>query len=87
MAPELIALIKAGRALAVEDRYELVHQMLVSLDDETSRPSAASDQVWKAEFRRRIDDIDSGRVQMVNGTETIRLIREQAAQRRAESLV
>jgi len=30
MAPELLALVEAGRALAVEDRFELAHQMLIN---------------------------------------------------------
>jgi len=87
MAPELTALIEAGRTLTVEDRYELVHQMLISVDEDTSDAPTDNDSAWQAEFRRRIDDIESGRVQMVSGLETMRLIREQIAQRRAESLV
>jgi len=86
MAPELTALIEAGRALPVEDRYELVHQMLASVDDETSLAVPDNDNAWKAEFRRRIDDIESGRVQMVSHAETMQLARERIARRRAESL-
>jgi len=86
MAPELRAVIEAGRALAIEDRYELVRVMLASVDDETSPALADNDNAWKAEFRRRIDDIESGRVQMVSHAETMRLARERIAQRRAESL-
>jgi|GEM_PF-759089 len=57
-----------------------------SVDDETSPALADDDKAWKAEFRRRVDDIESGRLQMVSHAETMRLARERIAQRRAESL-
>jgi len=85
MAPELLALVEAGRALAVEDRFELAHQMLISADDETIDRSVGIDASWAAEFRRRISDVDSGAVQLVNGADTMRLARERIAQRRAAS--
>jgi len=85
MAPELLALVEAGRALAVEDRFELAHQMLISADDETSDQPVGMDASWAAEFRRRINDIDSGAVQLVDGADTMRMARERIAHRRAAS--
>jgi hypothetical protein len=58
MAPELAALVEAGRELAPEDRYELAHQMLISVD-EPAQDQAEVDAAWKVAFRRRIDDIES----------------------------
>lgn len=85
MAPELTALIEAGRGLALEDRLELAHQMLISADGEEPADPFAIDAAWEAEIRRRMDEIESGQVQLVDGTETIRLVRERIAARRAKS--
>ena len=85
MAPELMALIEAARGLAVEDRYELAHQMLISADDEIDSDALATGAAWKTEFRRRINDIESGVTQLVDGTDTLRIARERIAQRRLES--
>jgi putative addiction module component (TIGR02574 family) len=82
MAPELAALVEAGRELAPEDRYELAHQMLISVD-EPAEDQANVDTAWKAAFRRRLDDIESGKVQVVDGRETMRLARERIAARRS----
>jgi len=84
MAPELAALIEAGRELAPEDRYELVHQMLVSVDEPDDDQQAA-DGAWNAELRKRIEEIESGAVELLDGEETMRLLRERIAERRAQS--
>jgi hypothetical protein len=81
MAPELAALVEAGRELAPEDRYELAHQMLISVD-EPAQDQAEVDTAWKKAFRRRVDDVESGTVQLVDGRETMRLARERIAARR-----
>ena len=81
MAVNLDALIEAGRGLAPEDRYELAYQMIVSADAETNGTQADNDVAWKAELHRRIDEIESGRVPLVNGPETLRLARQRIASR------
>ena len=81
MAPELTTLVKAGRQLAPEDRYELARQMLISVDEPTQDQSDV-DGAWKAEFRRRIDQLDSGQVALVDGRETMRIARQRIAKRR-----
>ena len=81
MAPELVALIEAGRCLAPEDRYELANQMLASVEEPTV-DQAKVDEAWRAELRRRIDDVDSGRVQLVDHAETVQIARARLAERR-----
>jgi len=85
MAPELTALIKAGRELTLEDRFELARQMLISADNEPENDPIAADGAWKLEFRRRVDDVENGRVRLVDGAETMRLARERIARRSVES--
>jgi len=76
MAADLTALIEAGLELAPEDRYELAYQMIASADEETNGAQIDTGVAWKAELHRRIDDIESGRVQLVSGPETLRLARQ-----------
>jgi len=84
MTSELMALIEAGRGLPLEDRYELAHQMLISADGEVESDPNTVGAAWRAEFHRRIDDIDSGAVQLVDGADTMRIARERIARRRVE---
>ena len=56
--------------------------MIASADEETSCTQTDTDVAWKAEFRRRIDAVESGRVQLVNGPETLRLARQRVASRK-----
>ncbi|MCL2466426.1 MAG: addiction module protein [Micrococcales bacterium] len=43
--------------------------------------------LWRAELRRRIDDVDSGRVQLVDHDETVRIARARLADLRARRSV
>jgi len=58
--------------------------MIASADEETNGVQIDTDVAWKAELHRRIDDIESGRVQLVSGPETLRLARQRIATRRAK---
>ncbi|MGO1199893.1 MAG: addiction module protein [Dermabacteraceae bacterium] len=53
-------------------------------DSEGSDP--AVDAAWQAEFRRRIDSIESGKVELVDGRETMRIAHDRLAERRARSV-
>lgn len=79
----LAELIEMARELAPADRVKLAHDLLDSVEDSDESDSVV-DAVWQTEFRRRIDDIESGRVQLVDGRETMRIARERIAKRRAQ---
>ena len=83
MAVDLTALIEAGLELTPEDRYELAYQMIASADEETDGTQTDADVAWKAELHRRIGDIESGRVRLVSGPETLRLARQRIALRKS----
>jgi hypothetical protein len=79
----LAELIEAARGLAPTEQYELANQAMAAAE------AAAKDQddidaAWRSEFRRRINDVESGRVQMVEHAETVRAARVQVAARRAK---
>ncbi len=79
----LAELIEKARELTPADRVKLAHEILDSVEE-----SAASDPIidaaWQAEFRRRIDDIESGRVRLVDGRETMRIAHARIAERRTQ---
>lgn len=58
--------------------------MLASVD-EPVEDQEVIDASWNAEFRRRIDEIESGAVELVDGEETMRMARERIAQKLASS--
>lgn len=79
----LAELIAKARELAPADRVKLAHELLDSVE-ESAEPDPAIDAAWQAELRRRIDDIESGRVRLVDGRETLRIARARIAERRAQ---
>ena len=80
----LAELMEAVRNLAPAEQYELANHAMAAA--ETSDAATNSDDAWKSEFRRRIDDIERGHVQMIEHTETIRVARERVATRRANRM-
>lgn len=79
MAPELAGLIEAGRELAPEDGFELAHQMLLSVDEPYDEAADRVGGAWDDELRSRVDEIEGGRVDLVDGCDTITIAREQSS--------
>jgi putative addiction module component (TIGR02574 family) len=77
----LAELLEAARSLTPAERIELADELMDSV--EYGEPDPVLGPTWMAEFRRRIDDIDSGKVELVNHAETIRIARARIADRRA----
>lgn len=58
-------------ALDRRDRAAVIHRGLQTLDIETDEtPQEEVEAAWRDELSRRIDDIESGRVQMLSHEET-----------------
>ncbi|HET6562015.1 MAG TPA: addiction module protein [Marmoricola sp.] len=74
-------ILELGMELDLDERTVVAHKLLVSLHDEDAGQGQA-EAAWKGELRRRIDDVESGRVELVSHTETVALAREIAAGRR-----
>ena len=59
------------------DRGLIAHQLIASLDAESSDDDQhAIDAAWETEILRRSDDLRSGRVQGIEGRESVARIRE-----------
>jgi len=70
----------------------VTNRILKSLDEDRemcTEQQAEVDAAWRAEFRRRIDDIESGRVQLIDYEEHKRRVRtalEESRRRRGLSV-
>ena len=63
MSPELSELLKKALALPAEARAALAGSLLESLDEDTVDQNVEA--AWDKEIKRRISDIESGKVQMI----------------------
>jgi putative addiction module component (TIGR02574 family) len=63
MSPDVSELLKKALALPPEARAALAGSLLESLDDEPADEGVEA--AWKEEIKRRIEEIDSGKVQMI----------------------
>ncbi|MFT4217942.1 MAG: addiction module protein [Micropruina sp.] len=79
MTPELAEVIAAGKALDADEREIAALAFQQVEDDEQAEIDAA----WDEEIDRRVDDIVSGKVELVDGEETLRIARARLASRRA----
>lgn len=71
-------------ALDERDRAAVIHRGLRSFDAEDADTDQAKvDAAWRVELRRRIDDIESGKVELLDVDESHAQLRAELAARRA----
>jgi putative addiction module component (TIGR02574 family) len=63
MSPDVSELLRKALALPPEARAALAGSLLESLDDEPCDDGVEA--AWNEEIKRRIEEIDSGKVQMI----------------------
>ena len=63
MSPDVSELLRKALALPPEARAALAGSLLESLDDEPADEGVEA--AWNEEISRRIEEIDSGKVQMI----------------------
>ncbi|MBX3103777.1 MAG: addiction module protein [Microbacteriaceae bacterium] len=66
------------------ERAEVLHRGIRSLeeDDQTSSDQAEVDSAWRSEIRRRIDDIEDRKVELLDVDESHAQLRAELANRR-----
>jgi putative addiction module component (TIGR02574 family) len=67
---EAAKILEAALGLAPDERARLVEALSASLDGVELNPE------WEAELQRRIEDIDTGRVEAVSGEDVFRRIEQ-----------
>jgi putative addiction module component (TIGR02574 family) len=65
-------LAQKARTLPAEERARLAEELLASLGD---APDAGVEAAWDVEIRRRLDEVESGRVQLVPAEEVFAEVR------------
>jgi putative addiction module component (TIGR02574 family) len=67
---EASAILKRALALPAESRAAIADSLLESL--ETSPPDKDVEKAWADEIKRRIEEVDSGKVQLISHEEVRR---------------
>ncbi len=60
-------------ALSVEDRGVIIGRLVESLDDEPAEEGVEA--AWSNEIKRRVEEIQSGKVEMISGEEVDRRLK------------
>ena len=83
MTREVAEVFETAKTLDRGEIADLAYLLLRVLDEDvTDVDQAKVDAQWHAEYRRRIDDIESEKVQLVNHEETVAQARARLAARR-----
>ena len=69
MTPQLSDLLQKALTLSTQDRGLLLNRLIESLDE--GPPEDGVDEAWDDEIKRRIDDIRSGKVKMLDGEQVL----------------
>ncbi|WP_382309204.1 addiction module protein [Herbiconiux sp. UC225_62] len=69
MTPELAAYIEAGKALDTDERLEVAHQLLLSVDRDPDAGQADVDTAWDEVVGGRVTEIMHGTAPLVDGRE------------------
>lgn len=67
LTPEVSKLLEQALSLSVEEQEALANSLFSNLDREMNEGPAEEgvEEAWAKEIKRRIDDIQSGRTQMI----------------------
>jgi putative addiction module component (TIGR02574 family) len=71
------AMLEQALHLSVEDRTELVARLLETLDE--AAPDPGHEAAWTEAIDRRLQDLQSGRVELIDGSITMARARDAVA--------
>ena len=70
MTPQISEVLEKALALSTQDRGLIIDRLIESLDDAPAEEGV--EEAWSEEIKRRVEDIKSGRVEMIPGEEVHR---------------
>ncbi|WP_147918018.1 addiction module protein [Ruania zhangjianzhongii] len=79
MTPRLADYIKAGMAFDADERLDAAHHLLLSVDQDSDVDGAGIDAAWDEVIDRRVEEIVSGRAELVDGREAHAGVRAEIA--------
>jgi len=72
MTPQASEVLEKALALSPEERGMLIDHLIESLDEGPAEEGA--EEAWSDEIKRRVDEIRSGKVEMIPGEQVRRLL-------------
>jgi len=70
MTPQVSEVLEKALALSTQDRGLIIDRLIESLDNEAAEEGV--EEAWSAEIKRRVEEIQFGRVEMIPGEEVHR---------------
>jgi putative addiction module component (TIGR02574 family) len=70
MTPQVSEVLEKALALSTEERGLLIDQLIESLDEGPAEEGV--EEAWGEEIKRRVDEIQSGKVKMIPGEQVLR---------------
>jgi putative addiction module component (TIGR02574 family) len=72
-------------SLTPQERGELIHRLIVSLEGAVDDTPEAIAQAWDEEIARRVADMEAGRTQWIPADEAMKRIREKISAAKANA--
>jgi putative addiction module component (TIGR02574 family) len=70
MTPQVSEVLERALALSTQDRSLIIDRLIDSLDEGPSEDGV--EEAWAAEIKSRVDEIRSGKAEMISGDEVRR---------------
>jgi len=71
--------------LSPEERGELIHRLIISLDGEPEESPEAIAKAWDEEIARRVADMEAGRTQWIDADEVMTRLRTKISSAKADA--
>lgn len=75
MTPQVSDVLEKALALSTQERGLLIDRLIESLDDDPAEEGV--EQAWADEIKSRVNDIESGKVEMIPGEQVLNELAEE----------
>jgi putative addiction module component (TIGR02574 family) len=82
MTPQVSEVLEKALTLSTQDRGLLIDRLIESLDDGPAEEGV--EEAWAEEIKRRLDDVQSGRVKTIPAEQVLRRLNKKVQRPRTE---
>jgi putative addiction module component (TIGR02574 family) len=75
LTPQVSEVLEKALALSTEDRGLIIDRLIESLDNEPAEEGVEA--AWSEEIKSRVEEIQSGKVEMIPGEQVLRELAEE----------
>lgn len=75
LTPQVSEVLEKALALSTQDRGLIIDRLIESLDDEPAEEGVEA--AWSDEIKRRVEEIQSGKVEMIPGEQVLKELAEE----------